>query len=181
MVAPLHNTDLKDRVLWFDGQSSFKSADLLTAIQHYDIKYVDVITPIVKEYNNSVDKKQQEIKVKTSCDPLSHDWVLPAEYKRLNVEDYVFNKHDKLLIGLPTPEVNDREYRLTSELLAFEKRGLLDVVRALIYIINTLNSNKVVWGIGRGSSVSSYVLYVLGVHDVDSYAYDLDIGDFLHD
>jgi DNA polymerase III alpha subunit len=38
-----------------------------------------------------------------------------------------------------------------------------------------------VWGIGRGSSVSSYVLYVLGVHDVDSYAYDLDIGDFLHD
>jgi DNA polymerase III alpha subunit len=37
----------------------------------------------------------------------------------------------------------------------------------------------VLWGVGRGSSVASYCLYILGVHKVDSIKYELDIHEFL--
>jgi len=42
-----------------------------------------------------------------------------------------------------------------------------------------MRKNNLVWGVGRGSSVSSYLLYLIGVHKVDSYKYRLDIKEFL--
>ena len=42
-----------------------------------------------------------------------------------------------------------------------------------------MRKNNIVWGVGRGSSVSSYVLFLMGVHKVDSMKYNLDIKDFL--
>ena len=49
----------------------------------------------------------------------------------------------------------------------------------LIYIIETMRKHELVWGVGRGSSVASYVLYLLGVRKVDSLKYNLDIKEFL--
>jgi len=65
------------------------------------------------------------------------------------------------------------------ELTEFETRNLFPVLRILIYIIDTMRKHKLVWGVGRGSSVASYVLYLLGVHKVDSLKYNLDIKEFL--
>ena len=65
------------------------------------------------------------------------------------------------------------------ELTMFEERGLFPVIQILIYIIETMRKHKLVWGVGRGSSVASYVLYLLGVHKVDSLKYNLDIKEFL--
>jgi DNA polymerase III alpha subunit len=36
-----------------------------------------------------------------------------------------------------------------------------------------------VWGVGRGSSVASYVLFLIGVHRIDSMKYNLDYKEFL--
>jgi DNA polymerase III alpha subunit len=47
------------------------------------------------------------------------------------------------------------------------------------YLVDTLRKNNVVWGVGRGSSVASYILYLIGVHKVDSIKYNLDINEFL--
>jgi len=33
--------------------------------------------------------------------------------------------------------------------------------------------------VGRGSSVASYCLYLLGVHKINSLKFDLDIKEFL--
>ena len=49
----------------------------------------------------------------------------------------------------------------------------------LIYLIDLMRTNNIVWGVGRGSSVSSYILYLIGVHKVNSILYKLDINDFL--
>ena len=57
----------------------------------------------------------------------------------------------------------------------------MNVLKFLVYLIDIMRSNNIVWGVGRGSSVSSYVLYLLGVHKVDSIKYGLDITDFLKD
>jgi len=56
---------------------------------------------------------------------------------------------------------------------------LFDLLRYLKYLVDTMNHNQVIWGVGRGSSVSSYVLYLLGVHRINSMYYDLDVGEFL--
>jgi DNA polymerase III alpha subunit len=65
------------------------------------------------------------------------------------------------------------------ELILYQERNLFDLLRFLKYLIDTLKKNKIVWGVGRGSSVASYVLYLLGVHKINSLYYDLDIKEFL--
>lgn len=178
--AHLLNTQLNDRVLWFDGSSAFDSSKLLRLVNKYDLKYVTHDSPEVKAFNRHV-SKEQELRVKTECEPLSAEWNFPDDYKNLDVVDYLYSKHVEITQGLPTDESNARDIRLITELVKYDKFGLMDVLRATIWTINTLMSNDIVWGVGRGSSVSSYVLYVIGVHDVDSFAYDLDVDDFLHE
>jgi DNA polymerase III alpha subunit len=39
----------------------------------------------------------------------------------------------------------------------------------------------IIWGVGRGSSVASYVLYIIGIHRINSIQYDLDYKEFLRD
>jgi DNA polymerase III alpha subunit len=56
---------------------------------------------------------------------------------------------------------------------------MFDLLFYLKYLVDTLRENKVVWGVGRGSSVASYVLYLIGIHKIDSIKYDLDITEFL--
>jgi DNA polymerase III alpha subunit len=49
----------------------------------------------------------------------------------------------------------------------------------LKYLVDVMTVNNVIWGVGRGSSVASYVLYKLGVHRIDSLHYNLDAREFL--
>jgi DNA polymerase III alpha subunit len=55
----------------------------------------------------------------------------------------------------------------------------MDLLKYLKYLVDTMRENKIVWGVGRGSSVASYALYLIGVHKVDSIKYQLDINEFL--
>jgi len=178
--ARLLSTQLKDRTVWFDGDSSFNPHHLLDLVRRYNVQYVDYVTDTVIDYNR-VAPKDQELHVKETCNPIQFEWTIPDQYKHLDITAYLLDKHDMLVQNMPTSEVQGRDIRLSQEIIMYQQRGLTAVLRTIIYIINTLTSNGVVWGVGRGSSVSSYVLYVLGVHDVDSYAYDLDINDFLHE
>ena len=52
-------------------------------------------------------------------------------------------------------------------------------VKYLKYLVDTMRDNQVIWGVGRGSSVASYVLYLIGIHKIDSMYYDLPINEFL--
>jgi len=65
------------------------------------------------------------------------------------------------------------------ELELYRARNLYPVLQLIIYIVDTLRKHNLVWGVGRGSSVASYVLYLLGVHRVDSHKYTLNIREFL--
>jgi DNA polymerase III alpha subunit len=65
------------------------------------------------------------------------------------------------------------------ELAMYKERGLFPVLQLLIWIVDTMRKHNLVWGVGRGSSVSSYLLYILGVHKVNSHKYRLDIKEFL--
>ena len=94
-------------------------------------------------------------------------WFLPDEYKNYDVKEY-------LLSICPTKNID----RLKYEINLYEQYNLLPVLKLLKYLIDTMRKNDIVWGVGRGSSVASYVLYLLGVHKIDSVKYNLDITDF---
>lgn len=178
--APLLNTTLVDRVLWYDGVSAYSPAVLLKTLSTTPVTHVTELTPAIVQYNDLVPADEQ-IKHKVSCDPFEIQWTTPEPYRSLDVVQYVFNIHSALFSECSESEIKAREYRLAQELALFNKHSLQDVLRTVIWIINTLTVADIVWGVGRGSSVSSYVLYVIGVHDVDSYTYELDIDDFLHE
>ena len=56
---------------------------------------------------------------------------------------------------------------------------MMDLLRFLKYMVDKFRENTILWGVGRGSSVASYCLYLLGVHKINSLKYDLDIKEFL--
>jgi len=96
-------------------------------------------------------------------------WHMPKEYFKLDIAQWVLNQC-----------TTDAELqRVADELMLFQERDLFDLLRWLKYFVDTMRANQVVWGVGRGSSVASYVLYLIGVHKINSMYYDLDIGEFL--
>jgi DNA polymerase III alpha subunit len=97
------------------------------------------------------------------------EWFMPKEYQDFPI-------HQWLLDQCKTEE---QRTRVDSELTLFIQHGMIDVLFYLKYLVDTMRENNIVWGVGRGSSVASYILYLLGVHKVDSIKYDLDITEFL--
>jgi DNA polymerase III alpha subunit len=167
--------------LWYDGESSYPSKFLIQTIKKgYKVKWVDVVTQDIAQYNKVSDKNDC-IGIKRCCDELQFGWNIPDEYKSMNIIEYIMDRHEQFVIGMEEEEIIMREIRLAKELTLYRNKNFTDILRTIIYIINTLTSTGTIWGIGRGSSVSSYILYIIGVHDVDSFMYDLDIEDFLHD
>jgi DNA polymerase III alpha subunit len=102
---------------------------------------------------------------------LQSEWFMPDEYKVSNP----ILKHN-LLELCKTPE---EEERVLEEYDEFKQRGMLDILKYMIYLVDFMRENNIVWGVGRGSSVASYVLYLIGVHRIDSIQYDLDWREFL--
>ena len=98
-----------------------------------------------------------------------HRWLMPEEYQQLDIAQHV--------IDLCKTEFEMQ--RAGEELLMFQERNLFNLLKYLKYLVDTMRANNIIWGVGRGSSVSSYVFYLLGVHRIDSMYYDLDPGEFL--
>jgi len=65
------------------------------------------------------------------------------------------------------------------ELLMYQKRDLFMLLQYMKYLVDLMRENNIVWGVGRGSSVSSFVLFLIGIHRINSLYYDLDIEEFL--
>ena len=69
--------------------------------------------------------------------------------------------------------------RAGQELLEYAERDLLPLLQYLKYLVDTMRSNNIVWGVGRGSSVASFVLYLIGVHRIHSLRNNLDFNEFM--
>jgi DNA polymerase III alpha subunit len=96
-------------------------------------------------------------------------WHMPDEYRHMDIAEYILSLCDS----------DNKLQRCGQELLLFQERNLFDLLRYLKYLVDTLRANNMIWGVGRGSSVASYVLYLLGVHRIDSMYYDLEPTEFL--
>lgn len=99
----------------------------------------------------------------------SSQWLFPKEYQQIDVLAWLL---DKCKTQEQVSRVNE-EYRL------YDERNLVMLLRLFIYLVDYMRRNGFVWGVGRGSSVSSYILFLIGVHRVDSLKYKLDINEYL--
>jgi DNA polymerase III alpha subunit len=97
------------------------------------------------------------------------NWLMPDEYKNLDIAKWVLDQC----------QTDAERQRVGEELLLYLDKNLFPLLQYLKYMVDMLRKNNVVWGVGRGSSVSSYVLYLIGVHKIDSMFYDLDVHEFL--
>jgi DNA polymerase III alpha subunit len=98
------------------------------------------------------------------------NWNMPDEYKTLDIEEWIWSQ---------TPPWDPQHTRVTEELEAFKERNMIDLLRWLKYFVDTCRTEGIVWGVGRGSSVASYILFLIGVHKIDSIKYNLDWQEFL--
>lgn len=96
-------------------------------------------------------------------------WLMPDQYKNLDIAEYVLSLCDS----------EAALQRVGEELLLYQSRDLFDLLKYLKFLVDLMQENNLIWGVGRGSSVASYVLYLLKVHRVDSLHYNLDIAEFL--
>lgn len=156
----------------------------------FDISQVPVDQLTQKMYNRSLEELHIKWEPLRANDVLPEDWTIedfdrhnqerwcmPEHYQNLDVWEYLAKKiSESSEQGLYDPERLDR---VLKEMNMFEERGLIPLLRYLIYFVETMRENRVLMGVGRGSSVSSYVLYLIGVHRIDSFKYNLDIHEFL--
>ena len=96
-------------------------------------------------------------------------WFIPDEYKDMDIASWVLSQCKE----------QAELQRTGQELLMFQERELFPLLCYLKYLVDTMRKHNIVWGVGRGSSVSSYVLYLIGVHRINSLHYDLSIDEFL--
>jgi hypothetical protein len=100
---------------------------------------------------------------------LQQTWYMPEQYQQMDIAQHI--------LDLCTTDAELQ--RCGHELLLYQARDLFNLLRFLKYLVDVMNQNQVIWGVGRGSSVASYVLYKLGVHRIDSMFYELDVEEFL--
>ena len=97
------------------------------------------------------------------------NYYMPIEYQTMDIAKYILDQTN----GYAELQ------RAGEELILFQERGLFPLLRYLKYLVDTMRKHNIVWGVGRGSSIASFVLFLLGVHRINSLFYDLSIDEFL--
>ena len=110
------------------------------------------------------------------------EWFMPDEYKQYDLFSFL-NVRVSEETNIPFSNLSYQdtlEYaRMQEELKEFQERGMIQLLRYMKYLVDFMRENDIVWGVGRGSSVASYVLYLIGVHKINSIQYGLDWREFL--
>ena len=179
---------LHDRELRYDGISIVqpeKLAELLLqGVEPRQLRVTE-LSEDVQLFNDNVPEADQ-LRV-SSNEPVSINlnWQLPARYLELDIWQHVARIYEERAPDLHltyTPQQYDSALdRVFTELAEIEKRGMVQFIQTLIYILDVFREQGVVWGVGRGSSCASYVLFLIGLHSVDCIRYDVPLTEFFHD
>lgn len=96
-------------------------------------------------------------------------WFMPESYKNMDIELFILEQCKE-----------DKEFeRVAEELELYRQHDMTELLKYLKYLVDIMRENKIVWGVGRGSSLASYCLYLIGIHKIDSIKYQLNIHEFL--
>lgn len=130
---------------------------------NHSVKQLFANMPVLKSY------QLHDISIEQFDAQQQNNWHMPDQYRDMDICAWV----------LKQCHTEQELQRVGQELLMFQERDAMMLLRYMKYLVDIMQLNHVVWGVGRGSSVSSYVLYKIGTHRIDSLYYDLDPGEFL--
>lgn len=95
-------------------------------------------------------------------------WFTPKTYLTIDLDSYCLEKC-----------TNDQQRsRAQMELNLVHNFGAEALFLHLIYLVDHWRSQNRVWGVGRGSSVSCFLLYLIGINKINPLDYDLDHREF---
>ena len=153
------------------GQQIFNENSILDLImQGIDISKSDFLVQDANtDLSNVIQYKDPNTSIEEFDKQNQTNWHMPNAYKELDIAKYV--------LSLCTSQ--EELQRCGEELMLYQERKLFNLLRYSKHLVDTMKRNNIIWGVGRGSSVSSYVLYKLEIHKVDSMFYKLDITEFL--
>ena len=153
-------------------------AELLYVNPQLDIDDIAIVNP--EKYNSAIKSLYLDYKPLQKLATLNgtiaeyheqnqQQWFMPQEYKDLDIAKWILDQ---------CADQNELQ-RAGQELLVYAERNLLPLLQYLKYLVDIMRSNNVVWGVGRGSSVASFVLYLIGVHRIHSLKQNLDFNEFM--
>ena len=161
------------------GQQIFTEQDLFdlymsdTSIKLKDVLVTDSIKVDpnldIKNFPDLINYTVSDLSVTEFDSNCQNNWFIPEEYKEFDIAKYVLDQC----------KTEEELQRAGQELLMYQERDMMILLCYLKYLVDTMRKNNIVWGVGRGSSVASFVLYLIGVHRINSLYYDLSIDEFL--
>lgn len=171
---------LKNKVINDYGQVAYTADGLIDLLYRSEnIKELTAIDdPKIRQFNREISTLDEEplkilhdldIELKDFDAQLQKEWLFPAEAQTVDLLPW-------LLVQCKTDVEKER---VRKEWAAFEAANWIMVLRLIYWLVGVMRENNVVWGVGRGSSVSSFILYLIGIHKVNPLKYNLDFGEFI--
>jgi hypothetical protein len=158
-----------NRTLLRDGTSivtPFEYARMI--IQRKDIngvKAVDSFDSRLYEFRSGVNISGELIDVHVSPAAVSEsvdyfEWILA-----------IIQKSDRF------SGAGEEVERILEEVEFFSKHNHLPFLKKVYELIQRFKHENVLWGVGRGSSCASYVLFLLEIHDVNALRYKIPFSE----
>lgn len=158
-----------------DGNIDYDVNDLINLMKsNIDINQTFSSSEYIVEFNN-----QLKIFENTHYDFSKHNidhkknqtnWFLPEEYEDINIDSLLLNKCN----------TDFEKTRVQNELIIYKKYDLISLLKFIVFLVDIMRELDIVWGVGRGSSTCSYILFLLGIHKINSLKYGLDFNEFLN-
>ena len=145
-----------------NNEKPIKSALVETDIR-FDQNLLLENIPILKKY------QELNLSIEEYDTNLQNNWFMPSEYYSIDIAQWILDQC----------KTDAELQRAGEELIMFQERNMFNLLKYLKYLVDTLRKNNIVWGVGRGSSVASFVLFLIGIHKINSLYYDLSIDEFL--
>lgn len=154
--------------------TDLKEADLVELLYQGKSGPLTVDKDMLANYNNGCQALGQNpvFMVRDLPDTVEEaikEWNIPVEIAELDLDVYFAEKVTTV----------DEAVRVAEELALYRERKMEPMLRFMIHLVAVMQENKIVWGVGRGSSVSSFLLYLAGLHSINSVKYNLDIKEFI--
>lgn len=177
-------SELIDRNLRFDGVSEIEPDQLarflLLGVPPSKLR-VSSIDEDIEQFNVQVSTSDQLRQIATEPINLDMGWQLPEKYQKLDLQEYIATKFEENCPATYSPEQVEKALdRIVLELQEVESRGMVQFMQTVIYVIDELRANNILWGVGRGSSCASYLLFLIGLHVVDCVTMDVPADEFFH-
>lgn len=176
-MNPALVTVLTDRLLLANGVSVVEPEQvsdlLLRGLSPSDILITEE-NEDTRQFNLRADDELRVFSETEDID-LNYTWLIPDKYKTLELSNYFLELLDKR-------SATEVEYeRVIAELEQVEKFGFEMGLRTIIYVVDRFKQTNTVWGVGRGSSCASFLLYLIGLHCVNPIKYNIPYSEFFHE